>query len=133
VPAAAPSRSGLATVALHAVMPPRPLAVRRPADAGPGGTNEGTEAHDLLRSAVLRCGAAVPVIVFVGRASAIATTICLLGGSSSSFAISPRGPNLPRGGVEPTAYWRLRPFVAVQFTPTGADSAGALHGFCCEA
>ena len=56
-PAAVASRSALKTMARHAFKPPRPLPVRRGTSAG---LTEPTEDLGLPRSAMFRCGTAVP-------------------------------------------------------------------------
>jgi len=129
-PATAPSHSAAATVARPAFEPPRPLTVRRRTSGGP---NEPTEDDGLPRSAVFPCSTAVPshrfrnlrqrcsdhepsVLVLSDLAGRCACTACTAGSSTALGLFRVR-----------------RRFVAVQSTPTGADSAGALHGFCCEA
>ena len=92
--------------------------------------NEPTEGDGLPRSAVLRCSTAVPSLRFRNMRQRCSDH------EPSVFVLSDLGGRCActaGSSTAPSPFRVRRCFVAVQFTPTGAESAGALHGFCCEA
>ena len=92
--------------------------------------NELTEDHGLPSGAVLRRSTTVPSHCLRNlrlRCSDHEPSVLVLSDHAGRCACT------ARSSTAPGLFRVRRRFVAVQFTPTGAESAGALHGFCCEA
>jgi len=127
--AMAPRRCALATMATmawRAFEPPRPLTVRR-RTSGRCDPTKPTEDDGPPRSAVFRCNTTVPSQRFRNLRQRRSDHV------PSVFVPSDLAARTDSTGRRSRAFsWRRR-FVAVQSTPTGADSAGVLHGVFREA